>query len=210
MRVWTLLILVACSDKSGDEGAAAEPQITGTIGLEGEAESGKVALYKGFGVDAGGTMMAYLSSNPDSTCGDVFDYLAADDEPYDPSGLIRGGTCDIFLHFEGYSSPLEAANDPLVGASTVINCAMGEGSFELETRDDTDYYWSGRWWQGHPTQFSLGLSGGDGEGYSLDLELGAWEGNFIYEGLTRYAGAGSVSGSLDIEWCGQLGTVGVF
>ena len=211
MRLSSILccLLLACGGKGEDSGAPT-PQVEGTITIEGMA--GEVALYRGFGFDAGGTMLAYLSSNPAADCGMIYDYLLVQDTPYDPTGTVLPGTCDIFMRLSAYEGSAAGEDDPMAAAGLVINCALGDGAFELQTRDgqDTDYYWTGDWWQGRPTDFAFALSGGDGSDYDLSLEMSAYAGNFIYEDMTDRPGTGAVTGAMTIEWCTDLGSTGLF
>ena len=203
-----LSVLLACGGKGEDSGAPV-PQITGTLTIDGL--EGEVALYRGFGMNAGGVMLGYLSSNPDADCDMIYNYLLASDEPYDPTGTVLPGTCDLFLRFSNYSGEVGGTDDPVAAAGIVINCALGDGAFELQTRDgdDTDYYWTGTWWQGRPTAFTFAMSGGEGEDFPFSLEMSAYDGNFIYEDMTARPGTGAVSGAMTIEWCSDLGSTGL-
>jgi hypothetical protein len=211
MRALPLLGLLACADKA-DDSAVPDPLVSGTVQPEGASESGEVAFHRGFAFDQGGRVIAYISSNPAASCDRVVEYLRPHEEPYDPSGLLTGGTCDLYFAMDGYSGDLSADDDPMAVAGWALNCAMGEGSFVLETRDsgDRDYYWSGRWWQGRPTSYSYTLTGGAGADFTFDLQMSAYDGGFIYESMEGVPATGEVSGSIDLEWCPSLATTGLF
>jgi hypothetical protein len=218
----TVGLLAACSSKgdSGEEEIATDmPQITGTVTVNGEA-SAEVAFYKAFAFDQGGTLLAYFSSNPRATCSNSADYLRLNQPPYDPVDMFEPSTCNFFLKIEndyvdGYSHDQTPSSDQVnfATAGSVLNCAMGEGSFEfvpLSDSDEPDYNWSGRWWEGGPAVYSYNLSGGGGESYTFGIEMSAYEGSFVHEPLNDSPAAGAISGSIEAEWCDQLGSTGLF
>ena len=224
-RLLPLLVLsltTACSgkDDSGDETVdSLEPKITGTVTAEGEA-SAQVAFYKAFAFDQGGKLLAYLSSSPNATCENVADYLRVSEGPYDPKDMFEGGHCNMFIIIDGdfdgsfsHTRPADSTEPNLVAAGTSMECAMGEGQFEL-TRltesDRDDYYWSGRWWQGRPNAYTYDFSGGAGSSYQLTLEMSAYDGGFIHEELDDTPAVGAVSGTIEAEWCDALGSTGLF
>ena len=205
-------LLMACSG-SGDTGDELSPQITGTIAAEDGKGEGIVEIYHGFGFDQGGVFISYFSSNPETDCDTITSHLQSHSAPYDPSEVLVGGTCDIYYKVSsGYEGELAASDDPMAAAGMAINCYMGEGGWLLETRDsdDTDYYWQGDHWQGHPTVYDLSFSGGSGSSYSYSIEMSDYNGNFIYEDFDNDPAGGSVGGSIEIEWCPGLGTTPLF
>lgn len=211
-HVWMICLLIACA---GDEGEADGPvvQLEGTIQENVTRIEGEVAIYHGFAFDQGGVFISYLSSNPESDCDSITDYLQDHSGYYDPSDVLVGGACDIYYKISSaYEGEIAASDDPMVAAGMAINCYMGEGGWILETRDsdDTDYYWQGEHWQGHPTGYDLSLTGGDGSGYSLDLNMTEYDGNFIYEDFDNDPASGSVSGTVELDWCPGLGTTPLF
>ena len=209
---WMVLFLLGCTDAEVEDGDPV-PQISGTIATDYTSDSAEVEIYSGFGFDQGGTFISYFSSNPESSCESITAFLQEHDGPHDPSDVLVGGTCDIYYKITAvYESDMESSDDPMVAAGMAINCYMGEGGWELETRDsdDTDYYWQGDHWQGHPTAFSMGLSGGAGSDYRFDLEMTVYDGNFIYEDFDNDPASGDVGGSISVEWCPGLGTTPLF
>ena len=203
---------VACSGGE-DTGDGLSPKLTGTITAEDGKGEGIVEIYNGFGFDQGGVFISYLSSNPNTTCDSITAHLQSHSGPYDPSDILVGGTCDIYYKVSSdYDGELEASNDPMAAAGMAINCYMGEGGWVLETRDsdDTDFYWQGDHWQGHPTAYDLSMSGGNESGYTYSLEMTEYDGNFIYEDFDNDPAGGSVGGTVDLEWCPGLGTTPLF
>ncbi len=226
-KMWTLgaalaAVITGCSGKSAeDSGQTSEAQaaITGTVTADGEA-SAQIAFYKAFGFDQGGQLLAYFASSPTATCANVTEYLRVTGGVYDPVDMFQDGHCNMFVildkDYEGtfsFTRPSGSEEPNLVAAGTSIECAMGEGSFEL-TRlteiDDDDYYWTGRWWVGRPSAYTYNFTGGAGSAYSFTLEMSEYEGGFIHEGLDSTPATGAVSGTIEGEWCPDLGSTGFF
>ena len=195
------------------------PFVTGTVSVAGEA-SAEVAFFKAFAYDQGGTMLAYLSSNPNATCTNVSDYLRVGQEPYDPVDMFSPSTCNLMLkvddEYEGgytHDQPAGADQPNFATGGSVLNCAMGTGAFEfvpLSETDEPDYNWSGRWWQGGPAVYTYDLSGGGGSNYSFNIEMSAYNGSFPHEPANESPAAGAVSGTIEAEWCEALGSTGLF
>lgn len=201
--------LVACKPEEEKDGSAT-PQVTGAIAPDGEGVSADVEIYKAFAMDAGSGFVAYLSNNPDATCDSVTEYLRAE-APHDPSGFLVGGTCDVAIRIDTWDGGKTATDDPVAAAGFAINCYFGSDGWELETRDndDRDYYWQGREWQGSPAVYSYDFSP-DGDSYTLDLSMSAYNGSFIYESLEAAPASGSVSGTITAERCEALATTPFF
>jgi len=189
------------------------PKLTGTIAADFGGAEGNVEIYNGFAFDQGGVYISYLSSNPDTTCDAITDHLQSHSGPYDPSDVLVGGNCDIYYKISSdYDGEYEASDDSFAAAGMAINCYMGEGGWVLETRDsdDTDYYWQGDHWQGHPTTYDLAFSGGSEFNYDFEIEMSAYDGNFIYDDFDNDPASGTVSGTIELEWCPGLGTTPLF
>jgi hypothetical protein len=205
------LLLVACGDK-GDEGDEATPQITGEIQVNGQDEIGDVAIYKAFATSAGTGFLLYLSNNPDATCATVVDYLRTD-EPWDPTGFLTAGSCDIVASISTWDevSGAQASDDPLGAAGFSINCYFGDETWEYETRDsdDRDYYYQGREWLGSPAAYRYDFAP-DGDDYFIDLSMSEYNGQFPYETLESFPASGAVSGTITAERCDTLATTPIF
>ena len=204
-----LTVLVGCNKNTGDSGG--DIMLSGTIVPEGEDLSGEVAIVKAFAFGQGDSFLTYMSSNPNATCAKVTEYLVSD-EPYDPVDILSAGKCNMFVMLSsGYESGFSASDDPLVAAGTAIDCAMGDGAFELTTmdEDDTDYYWTGRWFQSHPTAYTYEISGGDGSDFEFGIEMSEYQGGFIYEVFETVNATGDVSGTVQAQWCASLGSTGL-
>lgn len=217
-----LLAATACSSKE-DTGSIdtslLEPQVTGTVTVEGES-SADVAFFHAFGFNQGGTLLAYFSSSRNATCENVSAYLRTGQEPYDPEDMFEPSTCNFFLKVDdeyngGYAFTQSAdADQPNFAVlASAMNCAMGEGEFDLiplSESDDPDYNWTGRWWEGGPSAYSYDLSGGDGEDYTFDIQMSAYDGSFVHEPLNDSPAVGAVSGTMTASWCELLGSTGLF
>lgn len=214
----SLVGLLGCNKEEGDSAAqeALQPQVTGTIVVPDQGAEGRVELYHGYGVDAGGTVMMYLSSNPNLTCDMAAEILSDRDNPLDFTDYIAGGSCDVFIKLiEQYPGEVSFTDDIEGRVGMTINCYTGDGSFQYEQRDDggdDGYYWSGRKWQGNPTVFSYGITGGNESDYTVDLNLVEYEGNFPDEedAGTKYIASGTIQGTVNVEWCSDLGRTEAF
>ncbi len=224
MLLCTVLVgLSGCNKSDGDSAGdrALEPQVVGTITVPGltyeQDAEGRVEIFHGYGVDAGGTVMMYLSSNPNLTCAMAAEILSDRDSPLDFTDYIVGGTCDLFIKTTDYTGAMdfsEAAGFEGMVAMT-INCYTGSGAFQYEQRDDggdNGYYWSGRKWQGNPTVYSYSLNGGNESDYTVALDLVEYDGNFPDEtdAGQSYPATGTVSGTVDVKWCADLGRTEAF
>ena len=146
-------------------------------------------------------------------CDDITEHLQSHSGAYDPSDVLVGGACDIYYKISSeFDGDFDAANDPFAAAGMAINCFMGDAEWVLETRDsdDTDYYWQGDHWQGHPTAYDLSIVGGGESNYELEIEMTEYDGNFIYDDFDNDPSSGVVSGTIELEWCPGLGTTPLF
>lgn len=225
LRVCALVALSVWASACGGEKDSAtdealpEPLVTGTITAGGEA-SAQVAFYKAFGFDQGGRALFYLSSSPFASCDSVTKYLQVDSDPYDPAEMFQGGHCNMFIRLDSdydgdfeYTRAVGSDEANLVGAGTSLECAMGQGDFELTrlTEDDRDdYYWTGRWWQGRPSAYTYDFDGTGEGGYTLTFNMTAYDGGFIHEELDDTPADGAVTGTIEAEYCASLGSTGLF
>ncbi len=226
-------LVVGCSGKSEDDsgagaGGAPDPLIVGTVTPETGGVTGEFRIYKAFGFDQGGSLIMYLSSTPEASCDTVTEYLnVGRGNPVDPVNVFTGGTCNMLIEvpaesvgYEGSLSWTRGADEggiDEISAASVIECAMGEGAFEVTTLsagDDPDYYWTGpnsHWWQGTQVAYSLSITGGSGSAYAVDIDITALRGGFPREGFSGNDPAtGDISGSIEAEWCTALGSTGLF
>ena len=90
-------------------------------------------------------------------------------------------------------------------AGYALSCPLGDGAFVYEKRDkgDYDFYWTGRWWQGHPQDYQLSIVDESGH-YTFSGQLTTFKGNLIYEDLNTYTGVGKIQGTLEIERCDDI------
>jgi len=207
-----LLCSGCAKDDDDDDDDGLSVMISGTIQPDGHDVTGSVRGYRAFAFDDGGDMIAYISSNPSATCANVVEYLSGGD-PVDPVNVLSGGYCNIYLRiYDNYESGYSASDDSLSAAGSSIGCAMGEGSFEYMTldQDDTDYYWTGQWWQGVPEVFDWTFTGDRDQGYAFDISMTEYSGSFPYEEFDRYLATGAVSGVVTAEVCEGLASTGLF
>lgn len=169
--------------------------------------SAKVAGRTAYGFHLDGRGMWYVSTGADLSCDQVLEFLnhAGSDSAYDPQDVLYGGYCNLTLvsDYEGEETVLE--NDDGLVAFWSLYCPMGEGEFVLETRHGhRDYYWSNSVWNGGPEQWTTTISGaGEGEGYTIDVDMTDFSGNYN-DVIGEEPATGSISGTIDAVWCPEL------
>jgi hypothetical protein len=204
-----------------DSGTDLEPSIVGSIFPERSDVPANVAIYKAFGFDQNQRMLSYFSSSPNATCENVADYLRVGAEPYDPEEMFAPDSCNFFIRVDqdyaggiNYTRSADDTSIDLIGTGTSIECALGEGSFELgvlrEGDPDEDYYYSGRWWVGHPLTYTYNFSGGSEEPYTFEISYTALDGGYTQESLDGAAATAEVTGTIQGEWCPELASTGLF
>jgi hypothetical protein len=208
--------LLACKAEEEEE---LIPFITGTVAPEHPEfdVTGEFEIYKAFAFNDQGTFWAYLSSNPETHCAEAVKYLNVGGDPYNPEEILSPGKCNMFIKISDWEGESSAKDDPSLSAQSAIQCAMGEGAFELTTigTNDTDYYWTGKWWQGAPHGYEWNISGDrDGTadqqaGYEITLDIYELSGTFIHDEFNKYDASGSVSGTIDAYICEGLASTGL-
>lgn len=190
------VFLAACAAESVDAG------LSGDISLPDINETGSIEILSAHGLAQDGQLIAYLSSAPDVSCGQALTHLTPGDNTDDPTALFRDGHCNIFLSLQEWDEGFAATDDPLAMAGMSITCTLGEGDFVFEERDvgDEDYYWSGSYWQGNADAYDIAFSAAEA-GYGFEMDMTAFSGGLIYEGLEEIAGTGTVSGAQVVEEC---------
>lgn len=209
----TLLLLapVLCAACGGDD-LAEGSRITGTLDFTGEGVSGVVDTARVFSFAAGGTLISWMAANEDATCALAAAHLGAGDDDPDPTDLYVPDACNLFL-FGAYDGTSASVDQDSATVSIALNCTMGEGSFAWEeTNKGWAWVWSGRWWQGAPEAWTLDLEGGTGGDDPLvaTLEMTDFWGSFTYEDMTEDPATGSVSGTVQAEWCPDLAQASIF
>jgi hypothetical protein len=215
MKRWVCGVCVALGCSGGKDTA-------GGVGVDGAAVSGRITAessfadvqtMKGFAFATAGTGLIYLSSGEGATCASVAEYLDFDTGEYDPSELWPPETCNLFLRFgyetaAGFDGLVVAGDDPL--NPWILNCAMDSGAWEYGTSNGfTDYFYSGRYYQGSPNDGTSTITGQDGA-LTVDVSFSSYNGGFTYEEMENVPASGSVSGSVATEWCTDLGATGYF
>lgn len=200
-----ILLILAC----GTPEKEAETNL-GTITADRAGEAADVLAAAGFGYSGQGKAILVFTGNPDATCAGVASLLTSKD-PVDPTDILQQHSCE-FTTLMTYDGTKVTVEDDKLAATVALSCAMDEGEWNLETRDqgDKDYFYSGPYWQGHPESFSLSLSGGEGEDFAMDLEMSDYSGNFIYESLDAAPASGAVAGSVQFTWCPDLSQAAIY
>jgi hypothetical protein len=212
--VLALCLALGCEQKATEEDEDIAPTINGVITLLDEWE-GEAAfeVSRAFSYNVDDQLIAYLSSNTATTCEDVAAYLS-NTHPLDKAALMRAGTCAMTVVLKGlygYDGDFSATGPdeyggPGAAVSSVIECAMGEGEFALESRDDgEDYYWTGRWWKGVPLDYEWTITGGDGDITTIAVDMRDYKGGLPYDAVyDNVFGSGDVTGAVEAQWCPDL------
>ena len=194
-------LLMACADPV--------PTLTGEITLVDQGLTGQLVAAQAFAHAQDGSLVAYISSSPETTCDDVVGYLS--DSRYDSSSMFLEGHCNFFIYIDSaYDSAGFAVEDDLIyGVSSNMSCTLGEGAFVQET-PDAQYAWSGQWWQGAPTSFSYDFSD-DGTEYWLNVTLRELNGSFSQDGqMVSVTGTTTIDGLATAESCPGLASTYLF
>ena len=208
-----ITILLSSCDKNKGPVAMLTGTITPDNQIEGEEISGDFLGYKAFGFDDQGTLIAYISSNQNSTCDEIAKYINVEGNSADIVNVFSPKKCNMFIKVTNFEGSIDASDDPFTVAGSSIICPMGDGDFEYENLGNgngNDYVWSGREWHGIPSEYTWVFVGDKTSGYSLDIDMTAFEGAFIKEELAKYPAKGRVEGIVDVEVCSNLATSGHF
>ena len=125
-----LILFLACTEIKDSGESPLEPMLTGTIlpdtpAPSGESVSGEFFGYHAFSFLVDDKFVTYISSNPNSTCSKVVDYLNINGDPYDPVDVLEPGGCNMYIEVEGFTDgSYSASNDVIASASSAIACAI--------------------------------------------------------------------------------------
>ncbi len=183
----------------------AEPKFTmaGEVALEGYDLTGSLVAATAFAHAQDGTLGAYISSSPDTTCDDVVSLLS--DLSFDPSSMFLAGHCNLFVFIDSdYDSAGFAVEDDLIyGVSSSMGCTLGEGEYTWEPQ--SSYTWRVQWWQVAPTSFSYDFSD------ALNIGLSELNGSFSQDGqLVSVPATATISGLATAESCPGLADTYLF
>ncbi|MEE2750407.1 MAG: hypothetical protein VX519_03185 [Myxococcota bacterium] len=200
MGTWWFVVLLAC----GGEEPVELPGIEGEV-VTAET-SGLVQGSKAFGYVKGTQGAWYVTSTESATCEDVVSYLSSG--PFDPVAVHAPGHCNLALTatVDGDSVVFDETENFLVGFWN-LSCAMGEGEFAWEERDNgyADWFWSGYSWTGIAIEHETAVSPAESGGWSVEVFMDSYEGD--YDGVGDVPGEGEVSGVVVAEPCpGLVGT----
>ncbi len=205
-----LALLMACAgEKDGEDELSG---VAGTVSAERvgattETVTATVETMQAFGVNTNGVVAVLLSPNADATCADAATYLEGPGDDWSPEVITGVGTCSVYVRANYDGGPLETGDATV--ATVSLNCAMGEGEWVHEERDEGDigYYYEGAWWIGSPDGFELTIDGGDGEDFAVSLAMEQYNGSFTYD--VEYPdpdpASGAVSGEATATWCADMG-----
>ncbi len=196
-----MFLLVACVEAAPD---ALEP-IAGTVTIE-SGEVADVAGLSAFATFAGNKAGVVVSPNPDSTCEDAVSYFAGGDDNFNPATVGEAGFCNLYVRIDKFESG--ATMEDSTDATVSLNCAAGEGEWVYEERNEgyKGWYFSGPFWVGSPSAYTLSLSGDEGGELTLELTMSEYSGRFPYDEDNPEAdpATGDVAGGVVAEWCEDL------
>lgn len=197
--------LVACKgggDTDGGDAAMTEGSIEFASDTLGPGTA-SVPIRKAFAMAVNGRGMLYGASSAAATCAAVAEYLTTED-PYDPSELFEPEACNFLLVFD-YDGSYDGRE---VGATDSINlaCTVDPGAWELDDPNGyEDYYWSGRYFSGAPTTYTMTLSGAEADGaMALDVAMSEYTGSYTQDAMEQITGTGEVTGAIEATWCTEL------
>ncbi len=218
-RMGLCFLLIACKGDAEKEGSL-EAMLTGSIYQEDFEISAEFTGYKAFAFDDQGTFLAYISSNPEANCSSVSEYLnieantANQATAFDPNLVLLPEYCNLFIKLDDFEGSFFAEDDNVATAASSMECPMGPGSFDWTVQgSDSGYYYSGKWFTGVPRTYTWDISGSHAEGYTLDIEMSTYDGNFTQDldaETRRYDATGDVSGRVSAFTCNELATTGFF
>jgi hypothetical protein len=201
-----MFLLLACVEAAPD---AIDP-IAGTITVE-SGESAEVAGLTAFGTFVGDQAGIVVSPNPDTECEDAVSYFAGGDSDFNGETVGAAGYCNIYVRIDDFEAGKTMVDD--TSATISFNCAAGEGEWVYETRGGGGKAWfySGPFWVGSPTSFSLTVSGEEEGDLTVEMEMSEYSGRFPYDEDNPEAdpATGEVKGGVVAEWCDGL-SAGLF
>lgn len=206
-----ILWMLACG--GGKDGATETHWGDITADRAGESASVDVLTAYGFNSPSNGKAIVFLTGNADASCDDATNGLSGGSEDFDPSVVLPAGQCSLFFQVTysgGSFSDSASAGSPSVDSIIAANCAMDEGDWAYEERDDWGWYYSGAYWQGSPQDYTLEVEGGDGADFTFTLDMQTWDGNFIYDNMEAAPAQGHVAGSGTASWCETFGQTSFF
>jgi hypothetical protein len=196
-----MLLLLACVDT--DPGALAP--LEGTITVE-SGEAADVSGVTAFATFVGNKAAVVVSPNADSTCDDAVSYFAGGDADFNGETVGAPGFCNIYVRIDDFENG--ATMEDSTDATVSLNCAIGEGSWVWEERNQgyEGWYFSGPFWVGSPTGYTLSLSGEEDGDLTFSLEMSEYSGRFPYDADNPEAdpASGRVAGGVVAEWCDDL------
>lgn len=208
----SLLLLLACTggDKA-DDTAGVESLGAITAARGGESATVSVGSAWGFNASTNGKAVLFLSASTDLDCATVGEALGGPEDPdWDRAEVFPPETCTIFAYLDYLAEGVTWTEADAVSATVSVSCTMDPGSWETSDDCVEGVCYTGHYWQGSPTDFELGLTGGDGDAFAWSLRMDGYEGQFTYEELEPAPASGVVEGAGPAGWCGEIGQTSWF
>jgi hypothetical protein len=202
--------VLSASCGGGDDSGAGATLVSGSLAIETVADPVPVAMRSAWAFDDGSRAVVYVAPPEDASCEDVARYLAGVERDVDPSPIWEADNCAITLVADFDGSDATWSND-LVHALVSITCQTGDGTFVWEERGKGGFAWyfSGRTWQAVASEWTVSLSRGADDGILVDLEMSAFDGDFVYE-FVEAAAKGTISGHASARRCAGLSEAMIF
>jgi hypothetical protein len=199
------LLLAACGDKD-DTGSADGPMGEIVAARAGESATVENGSVYAFNSASNGKLVLYLGANAGLSCEDVGVALDGPEEPdWDRAAFLPPETCSVFAYVDFDAAGVTWSAADSVAATLSVSCAMDPGSWEQSEDCLGSYCYTGHYWQGNPTTFQFGASGGDGEDVEWSVDMDGYDGQFTYESLEAAPASGHVAGSGTATWCPDIG-----
>ncbi|GDX82307.1 hypothetical protein LBMAG42_41180 [Deltaproteobacteria bacterium] len=200
-----LITLLACDPAAPDELAP----LTGVITSNGE--SAELVGGAGFAAERDGRIVVVVYPRSEVTCELAGQDMGAGGEDWDASVVQEAGKCSMSI-LADYDDGLDITGGTLFDATVSVSCAMGDGTWEYREEDrynSAGYFYTGSWWQGSPEAFDLTVSGDEEAGYTFEVTMETYTGQYIYdlEEADPDPAEGAVSGGMVLEPCGDISTI---
>lgn len=200
-----VLTIVACEPATEAEVPPLEGEITSN------GESGVVRGGSGFAAERDGRLVAMVYARSDITCELAGEDLGNGGSDWDPTDVLEAGACGLSV-LADYDGSLAIEGGTIYDATVSISCAMGEGTWEFREKQGSNpagFFYSGSWWQGSPALYDLAISGDEEAGYTLEVAMDTYEGQYIYDLVEadKDPGEGEVKGGLSLEPCAEIGVL---
>lgn len=208
------LWLLACAGGAAKDDSAAAGGPWGTIVADRAGETATMSEGVGWGFDSptNGKAVLYFAANAALSCAELGAALGGPEDPdWDRSALLPPETCALFAYIDyDAAAGVSWTEADTVAATLSVSCAMDPGTWEQSDDCLGSYCYTGHYWQGNPTDFTLAASGGSGADYAVDLEMDGYDGHFTYETIDPAPAGGRVAATTTAGWCADIGQTSWF